>query len=91
MLYSLWVFGLGFWEIAAILIVALLVLGPKKLPELARSLGKGLREFRRATDDFRTTIEDEAHKPDPPRVSAPQPETEAQIEAPPAQGDDHAQ
>src|SRR5688500_1573452 len=60
-------FGLGFWEIAIILAVALLVLGPSKLPELARGLGKGLREFRKATEDFKSTIEDEAYKPEPPR------------------------
>ncbi|MCB9653541.1 MAG: twin-arginine translocase TatA/TatE family subunit [Deltaproteobacteria bacterium] len=58
-------FGLGFWEIAAILVLALLVFGPKKLPDLARSLGKSIREFRRATEDFRATMEDEVHRPDP--------------------------
>ncbi len=54
------VFGLGIWEIAAILGVALLVFGPKKLPELARSLGRGIREFRKATDSFKATVESEA-------------------------------
>jgi TatA/E family protein of Tat protein translocase len=44
--------GLGTTEILVILVVALLVLGPSKLPELAKSLGKGLRELRRASDDF---------------------------------------
>jgi len=58
------VFGLSFWEIAMVLAVALLVLGPTKLPELARSLGRGIREFRRATEDFKSTIDDELHKPD---------------------------
>src|SRR5262245_66467518 len=67
-------FGLGFWEIAIILAVALLVLGPSKLPELAKGLGKGLREFRKATEDFKSTIEDEAYRPDPPKqVAAQQP------------------
>lgn len=50
-----------------IMAVALLVLGPTKLPELARSLGKTLREFRKATEDFKSTIDDELHKPDPPK------------------------
>jgi sec-independent protein translocase protein TatA len=59
------VFGLSFWEIAMILAVALLVLGPTKLPELARSLGKGIREFRKATEDFKSTIDEEMHRPDP--------------------------
>lgn len=49
-----------------ILAVALLVLGPTKLPELARSLGRGIREFRRATEDFKSTIDEELHKPDQP-------------------------
>jgi TatA/E family protein of Tat protein translocase len=51
------VFGFSFWEIAIIVGIALIVLGPKKLPELARSLGKGIREFRRATDDFKSSVE----------------------------------
>lgn len=54
-------FGLSFWEIAVILVVALLIFGPAKLPELARSLGRGLREFRSATDEFKHTIDAELH------------------------------
>ncbi len=50
---------LGFTEIAFILVIALLLFGPKKLPELGRLVGKGLREFRRASTDLRATIEDE--------------------------------
>src|SRR5438876_59786 len=57
-------FGLGFWEIAIILGIALIVLGPSKLPELAKGLGKGLREFRKATEDFKSTIEDEMNRPE---------------------------
>ncbi len=53
-------FGIGTTEIVVILIVALLVLGPKKLPEIARSLGKTLGEFRRVTTDVKRTIEMEA-------------------------------
>jgi sec-independent protein translocase protein TatA len=47
-------------ELIIILVIALVVIGPQKLPELARSLGKGLAEFKRATDDFRQGVEDEA-------------------------------
>lgn len=50
-------FGLGTWEIAIILLVALLVLGPDKLPQLARTIGKGLREIRRATSDLRMNLD----------------------------------
>ena len=49
-------FGLGVWEILVILLVALLVLGPKKLPEVARSLGRGLAEFRRASSEIRNAL-----------------------------------
>jgi len=49
-------FGLGIWEIALIAVVALLVLGPDKLPDAARSLGKALRDFRRAGDDIKREI-----------------------------------
>ena len=45
-------FGLGFGEIILVLVVALLVLGPEKLPALAKTLGKGMREFRRAASEF---------------------------------------
>jgi len=49
-------FGLGVWEIALILVVALLVLGPDKLPDAAKSLGKALNDFRRAGDDIRREV-----------------------------------
>ena len=45
-------FGIGFNEILIILIIALLVIGPKKLPEIARALGKGYREFRKSFEDL---------------------------------------
>lgn len=76
-------FGLGFWEIAIILAVALIVLGPSKLPELARGLGKGLREFRKATEDFKSTIEDEVNRPDPRAQQRRDNELPAQLVPPP--------
>ncbi len=39
-------FGIGIWEIAILLLIALLVFGPKRLPEMGRSLGRGMREFK---------------------------------------------
>ncbi len=49
-------FGIGMPELLLILVVALIVVGPKKLPHLAKSLGKGLSEFRRATDEIKSSI-----------------------------------
>ena len=49
-------FGIGMPELLLILAVALIVVGPKKLPNLAKNLGKGLSEFRRATDEIKSSI-----------------------------------
>lgn len=51
--------SIGLPEIIIILALALLVFGPKKLPEIGRSIGKALREFRRASDEIKQKIEDE--------------------------------
>ncbi len=52
-------FGIGMTELLLIGALALMVLGPKKLPDLARALGKGFAEFKRATDDFKNTFQEE--------------------------------
>jgi TatA/E family protein of Tat protein translocase len=51
--------NIGFPELLIILAVALLIFGPKKLPEVGRSIGKALREFRRTTDEIKEKIEEE--------------------------------
>jgi sec-independent protein translocase protein TatA len=51
--------NIGFPELMVIFVLALLIFGPKKLPELGKNLGKGMAEFRRATNDFRNSIERE--------------------------------
>ena len=50
---------LGGQEILFILVIALIVFGPRKLPEIGKSIGKMMVEFRRASNDFKRTIEDE--------------------------------
>ena len=75
--YSSDMFGIGGWEMVLIMVVALLVFGPKRLPELARSLGRGLAEFRRASSDLRRSMDLDL---DSNPLSTPDPET-----LPPAQ------
>ncbi len=57
-------FNIGSGEIALIAVVALLLLGPSRLPELARGIGKFMREFRRQTDEVRGVVEREFYKMD---------------------------
>ena len=56
------VFGIGLPEMAIIFIVALLVFGPKKLPEIGRSLGKAMRSFQEATKEFESEFKQEVDK-----------------------------
>lgn len=51
--------SIGMPELVIIFVVALIVFGPRKLPELGRSLGKSLSEFKRASNELRSTLEDE--------------------------------
>lgn len=50
---------LGMPELILIFVVALLLFGPRKMPEIGRSIGRALGEFRRASNEFKRTIEDE--------------------------------
>ena len=52
-------FGGGFLEIGFLLFIAFLLFGPKKVPEIARTLGKGLGELRRASNELRNSLEEE--------------------------------
>jgi len=53
------VFGIGFPELLVILAIALMVIGPRRLPDIAKALGRALGEFRRATDEFKQTLNEE--------------------------------
>jgi TatA/E family protein of Tat protein translocase len=75
-------FGIGFTELLVILVVALLVFGPQRLPELARSLGKSLAEFRRASSDLRQSFFDAT---DPTRPPPERPAPAVSAAAPAAQ------
>jgi len=57
---------LAFQELFVIFLIALLVFGPRKLPELGKSLGKGLREFKRATEDLKSSWEDQMREVEEP-------------------------
>src|SRR5881392_141561 len=60
-------FDIGLQELVVIFVIALIVFGPKNLPQLGRALGRAMREFRKASDEFRSTIETnlQMNEPDP--------------------------
>lgn len=65
---------IGLQEMVVIGVIALLVFGPSRLPELGRMFGRAMREFRRASDEFRTTVETNLHINDPePVIASPTP------------------
>ena len=85
--------SLGVPELIVIFVVALIVFGPKKLPELGKSLGKGLAEFRRASNELKSTIEEEVRaieaeppthrssEPEPEQAAKPDPQTESKLDS----------
>ncbi|MCM0084003.1 TatA/E family twin arginine-targeting protein translocase [Geomonas sp. Red32] len=73
-------FGIGMPELIIIMVIALIVLGPQKLPDLAKSLGKGLAEFKKATDDFKHSIDAEARSAEEKEQQAALAESKAQAE-----------
>jgi len=87
------VFGIGMTELLVILVIGLLVLGPKRLPELARSLGRGLAEFRRASTEMRKEFMDVAEevRVDPPAGDAPKKKPDAPALPPAPAGSESAQ
>jgi sec-independent protein translocase protein TatA len=61
-------FGLGMQELLVILVIALIVVGPKKLPDIAKSLGRGLAEFKRTADEFQSTLLADVSPETSPRI-----------------------
>jgi len=90
--------SLSMWEILFILVIALIIFGPRKLPQLGRSLGESLAQFRRASEDFKRSWEQEitleekrlpvaASAPSPPAPAAP---VAAAAPSPPTPSDEPA-
>lgn len=74
-------FNVGAGELIFIVVAALLILGPQKLPEFARAIGKFVREFRRQTDEVRTVVEREFYKMDQELIDEPRPKVPPPIPA----------
>lgn len=69
-------FGIGFQEMLIILVVVLIFFGPKRLPDLAKSLGKGIAEFKKASEEVKKSIDDamkEETTREPPPAPMPEP------------------
>ena len=79
-------FGLSFPELLIVMVVALVVLGPERLPKLAKTLGKAMREVRRTTSEFKDMVEGEFHALDREVERMPERKEGAQPEALPAPG-----
>lgn len=77
-------FGLGFGELLLIFLIALIFIGPKKLPELAKGLGKGIREFQNAakglSEEFQNSSSPESKEETPKIADDSQTKTESKVE-----------
>ncbi len=79
-------FGIGMQELLIVLVIALIILGPKKLPEMARTLGRAFAELQRATQDLRSSVNFDDATDDPDPYEEPE-EEPAEDDLAPAPGD----
>ena len=77
--------SIGMPELIIIFVIALIIFGPRKLPELGRSLGKSLAEFKRASNEMKSTLEEEIRLEEQQKTEPPK-TTPAQTAAAPASG-----
>jgi sec-independent protein translocase protein TatA len=88
--------SVGVPELIIIFTIALIIFGPRKLPELGKSLGRSLAEFKRASNELKSTLDEEirseerrsAERQEPPRVSAPV--EDLHVDEPLSTGTDHS-
>jgi len=80
-------FSGGFFEIGFLLFIAYLLFGPKKLPEIARTLGKGMAELKRASNELKRSLEEEISNLD--RI--PESHNDSASESLPTYGDHHSE
>ena len=75
--------SIGMPELLIIFVIALIIFGPRKLPELGKSLGRSLSEFKRASNDLRNTLEEEIRIEDKRPDEEPRPKIAKEVEATP--------
>ena len=70
--------SIGMPELMIIFVIALIIFGPRKLPELGRSMGRSLSEFKRASNELRSTLDQEIRVEDTKPEPTPEPEPQVQ-------------
>ena len=75
---------IGMPELIIIFVIALIIFGPRKLPDLGKSLGRSLAEFKRASNDLRHTLEEEIRVEETRPDSAKEPSSPSKTDSPPS-------